>query len=547
MSETTSVGSVPGRVPGAGEASASDQLFARQATGLVRELSPRHSVFLILSYISLPLGLLLITQVGATFPGVNVGLAFLVTLVVLLPQAVTYGLLSQAMPRSGGEYLFLSRALHPFVAYVINATSTLWQVFGASVIVLLVPTFALPALFQGLAISTGDASWIDAATTVSKEGWQFGIAAAITVGSAILMLLNLRLAMRIFSVLVVLSLVGVATTFIALLFIDNGDFVNRFAEHGSVNEVIAAARADGLGDTSLSLGPTLAAVVLLNTTLGVSIVSSSWAGETRRASSTGLRTILVSLIGAAVGFAAISFLAVNAFGSSFLASAQFVSNSDAWPLDGPPFLNMLITVAAPHTWLVLLLGITYVAGMVAIGPPIFLLATRTVFAHAFERVLPARLATVNPRTHSPVAATLLVLAFMLGFQALYVFSSLDLVAYLAVSALLAFVVWGSVGIAGAVFPFRQRAMYEASPIKRELLGVPVLSIVGTLAAVLMAVYLVVLVDSKYSSVLGATAHDPLVALAVVVVMFAAIWIVAWLHSRRAGLSIARASGELPPE
>jgi amino acid transporter len=546
MSAHSASGSQVAGAPGVAAAPGSGQLFARPSTGLVRELSTRDNVLLLISYISLPLGLLLITQVGAVFPGANVGVAFLVTLAVVLPHVVTYGLFSQAMPRSGGDYLFMSRALNPLWGYVINATNTLWSIFGAGFVILFIPTFALPALFQGLALSTGDAGWIDAATTVSKEGWQFAIGGTIAVGWAVLMIFGLRAAMRVFKVLVVVSLVGVAATLIALLFVSHDDFVSGFSRYGSVARVIAAAKGDGL-DTSPALSSTLASALLLITTLGVAVVSSSWAGETRRASKSGLRGMLMALVGAGACLAAVAFLAQRAFHSDFLASAQFVSGGDAWPIDGPPFLNLFITIAAPHTWLVLLLGITFIAGVAAVGVPIYLFATRVVFAHAFERILPMSLASVSRRTHTPVTATVLVTVLMLAFMAGFIFVSQQFTAYLAASALLNLVIYASVGLAGAAFPFRQRAMYEASPIKRELLGLPLLTVVGAIDALLMITYLVVLLDSKYTDALGVTSHDAVLGLAVVSSMFTVIWIAAWLRSRQSGLSIARASSELPPE
>ncbi len=51
--------------------------YARKASGLVRELSLRDSVLLNLCWISIPLGLVYITQIGGLFPGISLGLAFL--------------------------------------------------------------------------------------------------------------------------------------------------------------------------------------------------------------------------------------------------------------------------------------------------------------------------------------------------------------------------------------------------------------------------------------------------------------------------------------
>ena len=89
---------------GAGDGS---QLFVRQATGLVRELSVFDNAILSASYISIFLGFTYLTLVPSTFTGANIALAFALTFVLCVPHFITYGWLSSAMPRSGGEYLFL--------------------------------------------------------------------------------------------------------------------------------------------------------------------------------------------------------------------------------------------------------------------------------------------------------------------------------------------------------------------------------------------------------------------------------------------------------
>ncbi|NIN36482.1 MAG: amino acid permease, partial [Gammaproteobacteria bacterium] len=48
-----------------------------------------------------------------------------------LTGAVSYGALSQLMPESGGEYLFLSRAIHPIVGFIAGWISLLAGFTGA--------------------------------------------------------------------------------------------------------------------------------------------------------------------------------------------------------------------------------------------------------------------------------------------------------------------------------------------------------------------------------------------------------------------------------
>ena len=107
-----------------------DHLFVRQATGLVRELSLTDNVVLSASYISVFLGVTYLTLVPSTFTGANIALAFALTFALCVPHFVTYGWLSSAMPRSGGDYLFLSRVVHPLAGFVVNGIISLVFIAG---------------------------------------------------------------------------------------------------------------------------------------------------------------------------------------------------------------------------------------------------------------------------------------------------------------------------------------------------------------------------------------------------------------------------------
>ena len=93
---------------------ASSHLFARNATGLVRGVSPRSS--LIINFIpghpaqSLAAGFFF---VFALFPGGNYLLGLLMVIPMTLAMSYAFGLLTAMIPRSGGDYMLVSRVIHP--------------------------------------------------------------------------------------------------------------------------------------------------------------------------------------------------------------------------------------------------------------------------------------------------------------------------------------------------------------------------------------------------------------------------------------------------
>jgi amino acid transporter len=59
------------------------------------------------------------------------------------------------MPRSGGDYLFLSRVVHPLAGFIVNGIISLVFIAGLGNVALTVPQFGLPAMFESLAFITG--------------------------------------------------------------------------------------------------------------------------------------------------------------------------------------------------------------------------------------------------------------------------------------------------------------------------------------------------------------------------------------------------------
>ena len=93
------------------------QLFVRNATGLVREVSRWDALIMNTLGMNVALGaIFMLLQAPGNFPGGNMLLAIVIgTLVMAFTLLWVYSEFAAAMPRAGGDYVFVSRALHPFV------------------------------------------------------------------------------------------------------------------------------------------------------------------------------------------------------------------------------------------------------------------------------------------------------------------------------------------------------------------------------------------------------------------------------------------------
>src|SRR6266508_3735383 len=141
------------------QATSAGGFYTRQATGLVREIGVSSNVALNISFISLPLAALVATQAPFAFPGANIVLVVVIAAVLAIIPTLLYGWLATAMPRSGGDYVFVSRIMNP----------------------LLLAPLGLSAALATIGAATGDQTLIEWSATVAGKNWQFWIGAVVLV------------------------------------------------------------------------------------------------------------------------------------------------------------------------------------------------------------------------------------------------------------------------------------------------------------------------------------------------------------------------------
>src|ERR1017187_6031584 len=89
--------------------------FVREATGLVKSLSWFDVMVMGLAYFSIAVASFLIFGLCSyLFPGSNmIILVSVIGLLFDLPVMIAYGMFSSVMPRSGGDYVYISRTFVP--------------------------------------------------------------------------------------------------------------------------------------------------------------------------------------------------------------------------------------------------------------------------------------------------------------------------------------------------------------------------------------------------------------------------------------------------
>ena len=93
----------------------------------------------------------------AAFPNANVWTGIIITGIFTGFLAVVYAGLASAMPRTGGDYVFQSRTLKPWLGFAIVSTMIItfflqWQALGGW----LVAVLGLSPMFLGLGLTMGN-------------------------------------------------------------------------------------------------------------------------------------------------------------------------------------------------------------------------------------------------------------------------------------------------------------------------------------------------------------------------------------------------------
>ena len=109
---------------------ASSGFFVRNATGLVREVSWLDAAMYNMIWASVPLAIAFLLLFGTAFyVGGNLYLACLFAFLVTIATGFLYAMMTAIIPRSGGDYTWISRTLSPPLGFMSNLSWNFWITF----------------------------------------------------------------------------------------------------------------------------------------------------------------------------------------------------------------------------------------------------------------------------------------------------------------------------------------------------------------------------------------------------------------------------------
>jgi amino acid transporter len=414
-------------------------LFARRATGLVREVGFLTAVILaIANVVGLGWQKRVFQSIGAEsvlpseyFLGVHpMIMAFFLVGILMLLSIYTFMVLSAAMPRSGGGYVFMSRILSPGFAFVATCLEFLVAVsYG----LIAVATFEATLIFGGLA-------GVDTSALANPYFMTiFGIVIiAIFSGIGCLGTRQTGYLLHIIFWIPAAILVLVYGVFLIASPANMEAGTALFTGH-SASEYTQAALAQGLASSGNYWSAVFTASFYAYWAYIGYAAATFVAGEVKEASKSLPRAILISGIVIMSIYMTISFFLARAGSMAGVDAATGFSLVDAVGYLGqgagsysaagltpigawmPTFAGLVaygqfgVAGGQLFGWLLLAFGALWVANDI---PPFLLTCSRMMFAMGFDRILPEWVADVNEKWHSPVNAIIVTsVAALLGVAA----------------------------------------------------------------------------------------------------------------------------------
>jgi len=478
-----------------------------------------------------------------TAPGANWTVAYLVAFLPTLAMAGLFTIIGISMPRSGGDYVFTTRALNPYIGFVnywgINIAYTL-----CSGIFSYYGTVYLGYLLAGLGAFYGNPGIANLGAYLTTFYPALVVGVSVRFIQFVIMILRPRISWGFILWAGIISLIATAVMIIAIgaisqvtfaaaynSFMDNSTAYANVIKQGGLTPI-----PNGLAAVGAALPFTWFAFTWFN-------LPAAWSGEVKNVKRSMPIAILVAITSSAVLYILFAVVSISAFGQPFLDNWSSLAASGTAPVPGiggfVPFFALLVykNIALYFIMFVALWFMNWFGGI-----PLLMSQTRYIFAMAFDRILPEKLASVSDRLHTPVIASILVcLVTFIGFGAMAILPNSGEFS----TAMFAIFSFGFIipALAGIVFPFRRKQIYEDSFVAKKKFGLPLLSWLG-LGTFIYLVYTTYLASQTGSLPIDSFTITVYVTLYGVGVIILAI---AYLRNRMKGLPLSLVFKQLPPE
>lgn len=398
-------------------------LFARKATGLVREFGLLIAIMVPLANaIGVGWQLRVFQGMGWNplprgeyFLGIPpVTMAFFITGIGCILSIYAFAVVTAAMPRSGGGYIAISRLLNPLWGVI----ATLFQWMSVSVAYGQIAVFVMEAFFV-----FGGLVGLTAFGFLAKPVGLFLFGVVIIVLFSAVASLGARMAGRLLQVIFWIPVAILVVVLLLFVVANPADMqAGVMTQYGaSATTYVQQALDTGLADAAAdnSYWGVVMGAILATYWAFIGYGSTNFiAGEVKESGRNLPKAMIASTVIITLIYILVSWLMSGAGGKAAIVEGFDLVGATAYMNFGagsfgelssigpwmPVFAHMQgvgMGIGSLMGWLTLIFAVLWAANDI---PPFILSCSRMLFAMAFDRVLPEKMADVNERWHSPVNA-----------------------------------------------------------------------------------------------------------------------------------------------
>ncbi len=511
-------------------------LFVRKASGLVRSWSVFDAfIYATFSINLITLGLFIFSY--CWYFGGDLGTAVVVGGAFTIFEVLLYASLISAMPRAGGDYVWQSRVLGRGVGFLLTVTGW-WFILW-----LWVPLYGQMLAYEFLTPITAILGFPQAALWFTTYPW--GPLTSMLLVCLIVFIyiaVGMKWYARVQKFSFIVGTIGLAVVFALLLFGTRESFIaglnqNLPALYGvpegdyyaATLEAGAAAGVTFGQFGSIAFGASFALIPMIVFFNLWPNWGSTLYGEVRGASDYKRNFMgMAAAIIVTAGLALVFFALINkTMGWDFYMNANGAFWSHIFygtdvPIPVWPYPVQFATFLTSSRALQFLVVLAVSFWWFGWSGTVFLSSTRVIFAAALDRMLPEWVSKIEPRTRTPVNALLLMVVPSVIISIMYAFNIVGMQSIVLNATLVIAVTFFGTAIAGIVLPWRQKSIFDGSPIARYKVSVW-LTWLAVLAYVVGAAYLVLRSYQHAMAVFAQWADQTaLTQLMIVVVMLLAL-------------------------
>ncbi len=305
--------------------------------------------------------------------------AFALAAVPAILAAFAYAILSSAMPRAGGSYIYVSRGLNPYLGFIASFS----QWFGLSIVIGVIAYVIVPFM-RDVFLGVG---WVNVAEILENGIWRVGIALSLI---WIFVGINIRgidtyekaLLPMMYIMILLASIV-----IIAGLVFDQNSFLQGLIERDG-RSFIPLANANFDWKIFLS-----AAALMFSSFIGFDSIAQA-GGEAKNPSKNLPRAILIAILGVGIFYFLFAASVYRIVPWSFIAEESLFKDITA--------PGLLIYVLPGYLGVAILLGA--VIALINDLPAMLLSVSRLMFAWSRDGIFPKRVENIHPKFQTPYVA-----------------------------------------------------------------------------------------------------------------------------------------------